>query len=90
MKNIVVTVMAVALLAACSGKPQETKVMARAVPERADDFVFENNLIAGRFYGKALEGNPTSPGIDIWVKLPGALVANDWYAEATKPGGDHN
>ena len=90
MKNIVVTVMAVALLAACSGKPQETKVMARAVPERADDFVFENNLIAGRFYGEALEGNPTSPGIDIWVKLPGALVANDWYAEATKPGGDHN
>ena len=81
---------AVMLLGACASKPQETKVMARAVPERADDFVFENNLIAGRFYGKALEGNPTSPGIDIWVKLPGALVANDWYAEATKPGGDHN
>ena len=60
--------------------------MAREVPERADDFVFENNLIAGRFYGKALEGNPTSPGIDIWVKLPGALVANEWYAEAVKPG----
>lgn len=74
------------LLAACAGKPKEQKVMAREVPERADDFVFENNLIAGRFYGKALEGNPTSPGIDIWVKLPGALVANDWYAEAVKPG----
>lgn len=81
---------AVMLLGACASKPQEQKVMARAVPERSDDFVFENNLIAGRFYGKALEGNPTSPGIDIWVKLPGALVANDWYAEATKPGGDHN
>lgn len=90
MKRIVVIVLAVALLAACAGKPKEQKVMAREVPERADDFVFENNLIAGRFYGKALEGNPTSPGIDIWVKLPGALVANDWYAEATKPGGDHN
>lgn len=90
MKRIVVIVLAVALLAACAGKPKEQKVMAREVPERADDFVFENNLIAGRFYGKALEGNPTSPGIDIWVKLPGALVANEWYAEATKPGGDHN
>ena len=77
---------AVLLAAGCSQKPEEVKVMARAVPERADDFVFENNLIAGRFYGEALEGNPTSPGIDIWVKLPGALVANDWYAEATKPG----
>ncbi len=86
MKRIVVILLAVALLAACAGKQKEQRVMARAVPERADDFVFENNLIAGRFYGKALEGNPTSPGIDIWVKLPGALVANDWYAEAVKPG----
>ena len=86
MKRIVVILLAVALLAACVGKQKEQRVMARAVPERADDFVFENNLIAGRFYGKALEGNPTSPGIDIWVKLPGALVANDWYAEAVKPG----
>jgi pectinesterase len=61
--------------------------MARFVPERADDFVFENNLVAGRFYGEALEGNPTSPGVDIWVKLPGALVANDWYAHAVEDGG---
>ena len=86
MKRIVVIALALTLLASCAGKPEEQKVMAREVPERADDFVFENNLIAGRFYGKALEGNPTSPGIDIWVKLPGALVANDWYAEAIKPG----
>lgn len=86
MKRIVVIALALTLLAACAGKPKEQKVMAREVPERADDFVFENNLIAGRFYGKALEGNPTSPGIDIWVKMPGALVANDWYAEAVKPG----
>ena len=77
-------VLAAALaLVACGTKQEETKVMARAVPERADDFVFENNFIAGRFYGKALEGNPTSPGVDIWVKLPGALVANDWYVNAT-------
>ena len=68
-------------MAACAPK-QEQKAMARFVPERADDFVFENNLIAGRFYGKALEGNPTSPGVDIWVKLPGKLVADEWYAGA--------
>jgi hypothetical protein len=67
-----------ALLCACTQAP-EKKVMARFVPERSDDFVFENNLIAGRFYGKALEGNPTSPGIDIWVKRPGKLVADEWY-----------
>jgi hypothetical protein len=68
-------------LAGCQTTP-ETQVMVRFVPERSDDFVFENNLIAGRFYGEALEGNPTSPGIDIWVKLPGRLVANEWYKGA--------
>ena len=83
MKKYLIIVLALSLLAACRQQPEEVKVMARAVPERADDFVFENNLIAGRFYGEALEGNPTSPGIDIWVKLPGALVANDWYKNAT-------
>ena len=70
----------VALLALGGCKKQvEPRVMAREVPERADDFVFENDLVAGRFYGKALEGNPTSPGLDIWVKLPGKLVADEWY-----------
>ena len=72
------------LLAGCKQQSTEPQVMARFVPERSDDFVFENNLIAGRFYGQALEGNPTSPGIDIWVKLPGQLVADSWYAEAVK------
>ena len=76
MKRIFIVLLALAALCACS---QDKKVMARFVPERSDDFVFENNLIAGRFYGKALEGNPTSPGLDIWVKLPGKLVADEWY-----------
>lgn len=75
---------AICSLAGCNRQPVEQQVMARFVPERSDDFVFENNLIAGRFYGYALEGNPTSPGIDIWVKMPGGLVADKWYAEALK------
>ena len=86
MKRILFFAALLALLCSCNPKPVQ-KVMARAVPERADDFVFENDLIAGRFYGKALEGNPTSPGLDIWVKLPGALVADDWYAHAVEDPG---
>ena len=78
MKKAYILLLALAALCACGREP-EKKVMARFVPERSDDFVFENNLIAGRFYGQALEGNPTSPGIDIWVKLPGKLVADEWY-----------
>ena len=77
MKRFLIAILALAALAAC--KQPEQRVMARFVPEFSDDFVFENNLIAGRFYGEAQEGNPTSPGIDIWVKLPGKLVAEEWY-----------
>ena len=78
MKKFFYAMLGLMALVACTQAP-EKKVMARFVPERADDFVFENNLIAGRFYGQALEGNPTSPGLDIWVKLPGKLVADEWY-----------
>ncbi|MBO7071527.1 MAG: DUF4861 family protein [Bacteroidales bacterium] len=85
MKALIPFAAALLLVCSCNSTPEQ-KVMARAVPERADDFVFENDLIAGRFYGEALEGNPTSPGLDIWVKLPGALVADTWYAEAMKDG----
>ena len=87
MRQLILAILAASLLLqGCSGDP---KVMARPVPERADDFAFENDLIAGRFYGKALEGNPTSPGLDIWVKLPGRLVANEWYAAATSGDGSY-
>ena len=82
MKKLYIILLAALCVAACAPKSEEAKVLARHVPERMDDFVFENNLIAGRIYGKALEGNPTSPGIDIWVKMPGKLVANEWYAAA--------
>ncbi len=80
-RMILMAALMLLLLAGC--KPAD-RVMARAVPERADDFVFENNLIAGRFYGEALEGNPTSPGLDVWVKIPGRLVADEWYKAAQK------
>ena len=70
-------------LAACSGN-QEQKVMVRAVPERADDFVWENNLMCWRAYGEGLEdptypGHVISSGFDLWVKYPGRLVADSLY-----------
>ena len=83
MKKLLILMAAAFVMAACSA-PAERKVMARFVPERYDDFIFENNLIAGRFYGRALEadvpgGHLVSPGIDIWAKFPGALVADKMY-----------
>lgn len=88
MKRTLTAIALLLALASCRQTPAtvEDKVMARHVPERADDFIFENNLICGRIYGQALEGNPTSPGIDIWVKLPGALVADQRYKDELENG----
>lgn len=62
----------------------------RQVPERYDDYAWENNVIAYRLYGQALETSPeqlTSPAIDIWVKSTDRLVIDDWY---TKPNYHQN
>jgi hypothetical protein len=59
------------------------KAYGRFVRERFDDFAWENDRIAHRTYGKALEtwkGEPlTSSAIDIWSKRTRRLVINDWY-----------
>lgn len=73
------------LTTSCS-RTETPKVMARYVPERMDDFVFENDLIIGRIYGMALEKETLSPGIDIWVKMPGALIADTLYKQDLEQG----
>jgi hypothetical protein len=59
------------------------KVYGRFVRERHDDFAWENDRIAHRMYGPALEtwkADPlTSSGIDVWVKRTPRLVVNEWY-----------
>jgi hypothetical protein len=64
-------------------KPEDYKAYGRFVRERFDDFAWENDLIAHRAFGKALEtwkGEPlTSSGIDIWSKLTPRLIINEWY-----------
>jgi rhamnogalacturonyl hydrolase YesR len=57
----------------------ESKVFARYVPERADDFAWENDRIAFRTYGKALEPTLVSSGIDVWTKRTRHLIINKWY-----------
>src|SRR4030042_4943578 len=55
----------------------------RFVRERFDDFCWENDRIAHRTYGKALETwvrEPlTSSTIDIWSKRTSRPVINEWY-----------
>ena len=62
---------------------EQFKAFGRFVRERFDDFAWENDRIAHRTYGKALEtweGEPlTSSTIDIWSKRTPRMVINDWY-----------
>src|SRR5690606_36482298 len=53
----------------------------RYVPERMDDFAWENDRIAFRVYGPALEGTPgDADGMDVWVKRTDSLIIDTWYA----------
>jgi hypothetical protein len=58
----------------------EAKTFGRYVPERLDDFAWENDKIAYRTYGKALEGTKgMAYGIDVWVKRTDKLVIDKRY-----------
>jgi hypothetical protein len=59
------------------------RVYGRFVRERFDDFAWENDRVAHRMYGAALETwqkEPlTSSAVDVWLKRTRRLVINDWY-----------
>lgn len=59
----------------------ETKAYSRYVPERLDDYAYENNLVAGRVYGPALE-DPRTFGSDIWLKCTDRLIIDEWFEKA--------
>ena len=71
-----------------------TQAFARYVPERLDDFAWENDRIAHRTYGPALEAPAPeasgkevlrSSGLDIWFKRVDYPVVDRWYNK----GHDH-
>lgn len=59
----------------------DPKTYCRYVPERKDDFAWENDKIAYRMYGKALELTPkeNAYGTDVWSKRTHKMIINDWY-----------
>lgn len=72
--------------------PFTAKTFGRYVPERKDDFAWENDKTAYRMYGKALELTPAEMayGIDVWVKRVDRLILNERYklADYHKDHGD--
>lgn len=57
-------------------------VYGRLVPERKDDFTWENNRSAFRVYGPALKATgEISNGMDFWAKRTESLVIDKWYKD---------
>lgn len=70
------------------------KAFARYVPERLDDFAWENDRVAHRIYGPALAAPApagsgkevlVTSGIDVWCKRVGYPIVDRWYNK----GHDH-
>ena len=59
--------------------PTTPRAFARFVPERADDFAWENDLVAFRTYGPALRPGPENSGIDCWFKRVPYPIIDKWY-----------
>jgi hypothetical protein len=60
----------------------EHKVMAfgRFVPEREDDFTWENDKVAFRVYGPSSGGKGPVSGVDPWFKKVDYSIIDKWYA----------
>lgn len=74
--------------------PATPRTFARFVPERLDDFAWENDVVAFRTYGPALRPSHEDSGIDCWFKsVPYPILDKRYmldrlklpYANVTKP-----
>lgn len=84
MKRYLYLFVALLGLAACQPQVQQSKVYGRYVPERKDDFAWENEYAAFRLYGPALAPENPSNGIDLWLKNSPALVIDTMYGRELK------
>lgn len=70
----------------------------RFVPERTDDYAWENNRVAFRTYGPTAEkmivdgikGGTLSSGIDAWLKRVEYPIINKWYKKTTDGTGSYH
>ena len=66
--------------------PVKAKTFGRFVPERKDDFAWENDFAAYRMYGPALAKENPSNGVDFWAKKTDELIVNEFYEGELKKG----
>ncbi|KJD37230.1 hypothetical protein PW52_02010 [Tamlana sedimentorum] len=80
-------------------KPKaEVLCYSRFVPERTDDYTWENNKVAFRVYGPVAQkmvedgvpGGTLSSGVDAWLKKVEYPIINNWYKKnSERPGAYH-
>lgn len=74
------------------------RTFARFVPERTDDFAWENDRVAFRTYGpeaqrmveEKIPGGTHSSGIDAWLKKVDYSIINKWYKKDAKPDSSYH
>lgn len=80
-------------------KPEAKELCySRFVPERTDDYAWENNKVAFRVYGptaqKMIEdnvpGGTLSSGVDAWLKRVEHPIINSWYKKETETEGTYH
>lgn len=70
----------------------------RFVPERIDDYAWENNKVAFRTYGPTaqkmaednIKGGTLTSGVDAWLKKVEYPIINKWYEKTTTGKGSYH
>lgn len=78
--------------------PKTINCYSRFVPERTDDYAWENNKVAFRTYGPVAQkmvedkvaGGTLTSGIDAWLKRVEYPIINKWYEKATLGTGTYH
>lgn len=65
-------------------------VFGRFVPERMDDYAWENNVVAFRTYGPALGKEFSTSGLDYWAKSTPELIIDKWYEKDLSGKGSYH
>lgn len=82
-----------------SSKPETTEYCySRFVPERTDDYAWENDKVGFRTYGPvaqkmvedSIKGGTLSSGIDAWLKKVDYSIINKWYEKTTTGKGSYH
>lgn len=77
--SLILFVATISLWSVNANGEENVKTFARFVPERADDFAWENDKVAFRVYGPAMRNRNEDSGVDCWLKRVDYPIINKWY-----------